>query len=324
MIDDLIEQRYPCASSLTSRSALLKKCRVAWSRAWASLRTMLLISLSRWNILMAPLKKASLNAENTTSGGLLRRHIGEVVIHDFTVDPLETDEVLACERRSVAVVERLDDLGEGALFLFRVRLCREFADRCECVGVAWVERCYPVFFLLNAERLKAKHVLGDLDVGRNVPVGQQAGQPVRVGIKLLKSRIAEPDDLRHKAVEAHVALQKLPELLLPALVVLNFEARDSMADEPFEARPVVGVERALIEGLGETVDLVLVEDAEGLETCFQLVNLIGIRVGLQARYLIIRFEGGLDVLDAVLEVEDVGTVLARIGPIETRERLHGL
>ena len=51
---------------------------------------------------------------------------------------------------------------------------------------------------------------------------------------------------------------------------------------------------------------------------------VGIRVGLQARYLIVRLEGGLDVLDGVLKVEDVGTVLARTGPIETRKRLHGL
>ena len=146
----------------------------------------------------------------------------------------------------MAIVERLDDLGEGALFLFRVRLCREFADRCECVGVAWVERCYPVFFLLNAERLKAKHVLGDLDVGRNVPVGQQPVQPDSVGIELLEPRIAEPDHLRHKAVEAHVALQKLPKLLLPALVVLHFKADDSVAHQALEARPVMGVERTLV------------------------------------------------------------------------------
>ena len=111
--------------SLTSRSALLKKCRVARSRAWASLRTMLFISLSRWNILMAPLKNASLNAENTTSGGLLRQHFGQVVIHDFAVDLLETDEVLARERRPVSVVERLDDLGEGALRAVVLDACRD-------------------------------------------------------------------------------------------------------------------------------------------------------------------------------------------------------
>ena len=37
--------RHPCTPSLTSRSALLKKCRVARSRASVSLRTMLFISL---------------------------------------------------------------------------------------------------------------------------------------------------------------------------------------------------------------------------------------------------------------------------------------
>ena len=37
-------------------------------------------------------------------GRVVAQHFGEVVIHDFTVDPLETDEVLARERRSVAIV----------------------------------------------------------------------------------------------------------------------------------------------------------------------------------------------------------------------------
>ena len=166
--------------------------------------------------------------------------------------------------------------------------------------------------------------LNSIDVGRNVPVGQQPVQPDSVGIELLEPRIAEPDHLRHKAVEAHVALQKLPKLLLPALVVLHFKADDSVAHQAFEARPVMGVERTLVEGLCKTVDFALVEDTEGLETRLQLVNLVGIRVGLQARYLIVRLEGGLDVLDGVLKVEDVGTVLARTGPIETLKRLHGL
>ena len=84
------------------------------------------------------------------------------------------------------------------------------------------------------------------------------------------------------------------------------------------------IERTLVEGLGETIDLVLVEVAEGLETRFQLVDLVGIRIGLQGGYLVIRFEGGLDLLDGVLEVEDIGTLLARTGPIETRKRLHRL
>lgn len=44
--------------SRTSRSARLKKWRIACSRACGSLSTMLFISLSRWNILMAPLKNA--------------------------------------------------------------------------------------------------------------------------------------------------------------------------------------------------------------------------------------------------------------------------
>ena len=181
-----------------------------------------------------------------------------------------------------------------------------------------------MFFLLNAECLEAKHVLGDLDVGRYFPIGQQAGQPGRVAVERLKPRIVEPDDLRDEAVEAHVALQQLPELLAPPHVVLRFEAGDGMAHQAFEACPVMRVERALVESLGETVDLALVEDAEGLETRFQLVNLVGIRVGLQARYLIVRLEGGLDILDGVLKVENVGTVLARTGPIETRKRLDRL
>ena len=58
-----------------------------------------------------------------------------------------------------------------------------------------------------------------------------------------------------KAVEAHVAFQMLPKLFLPSLVVLHFEAPNSMADEPFETCAVMGVERALVEGLGEPVAL---------------------------------------------------------------------
>ena len=96
--------------------------------------------------------------------------------------------------------------------------------------------------------------LNSIDVGRNVPVGQQPVQPDSVGIELLEPRIAEPDHLRHKAVEAHAALQKLPKLLLPALVVLHFKADDSVAHQAFEARPVMRVERTLVEGLGETID----------------------------------------------------------------------
>ena len=78
----------------------------------------------------------------------------------------------------------------------------------------------------------------------------------------------------------------MPELLPPSLVVLHFEAGNGVADEPFETCPVMRVERALVEGLGETVDLALVEDPEGLETRFQLINLIGIRVGLQGGFLV--------------------------------------
>ena len=229
---------------------------------------------------MAPLKKASLNAENTTSGRVVAQHLGQVVIHDFTVDLLETEEVLAREGRPMAVIERLDDLGEGTLFLFRVRFGGELADRRERFGIARSERCCPFFLLLDTECLKAEHVLGDLDVGRDFPVGQEAGQPGCVGVELLQPRIAEPDDLRHEAVEAHVALQQLPEFFPPSLVVVRFEARDCMPHQTSKARPVMRVERALVECLGETIDFVLVEDAEGLETRFQLVDLVGIRVGV--------------------------------------------
>ena len=54
------------------------------------------------------------------------------------------------------------------------RLGGELADRRERLGVAGTERRRPFFLLLDAERLEAKHVLGDLDVGRDFPVGQQA------------------------------------------------------------------------------------------------------------------------------------------------------
>ena len=157
-------------------------------------------------------------------GRVVAQHFGQVVIHDFTVDLLETDKVLARERRPMAVIERLDDLGEGTFFLFRVRFGGELADRRERLGVPRTERRRPLLLLLDAECLKAEHVLGDLDVGRDFPVDRQdVGLVVADQCRIqprggLEEAQAEPDagdqlDAVAKHIERATGLQGLLQLL---------------------------------------------------------------------------------------------------------------
>ena len=58
-------------------------------------------------------------------GWVVAQHFGQVVIQDFAIDLLETDEVIARECRPVTIIERVDDLGKGALFVFGVRSWRQ-------------------------------------------------------------------------------------------------------------------------------------------------------------------------------------------------------
>ena len=133
--------------------------------------------------------------------------------------------------------------------------------------------------------------------GRHLTIGQEPDQPSGIGIEFLQAGIAKAHHLGDEAIKAHVALEELAKLFLAAFVVLQLEALHRLAHQAFEPDPVGRVERPLIENCREALDLASVEDAEGLELGFQLINLVRVRRFFERRRFVERLEGKLDVLD---------------------------
>jgi hypothetical protein len=76
--------------------------------------------------------------------------------------------------------------------------------------------------------------------------------------------------------------------------------------------------------LGHAIDLELVVVARRIELRAQVIDLVGVGRGFQLGGLVVGLERLQDLNRIVDEVENVGGVLARVGAVQARERLHGL
>jgi hypothetical protein len=82
----------------------------------------------------------------------------------------------------------------------------------------------------------------------------------------------------------------LSKLFLAAFLVLQLEALHLVGHQAFEPDPVGRVERPLIENCREALDFGSVQDTEGLELGFQLINLVRVRGLFERRRLVERLK----------------------------------